>query len=131
MDIWSLYRKSQDGLGKPVDIERYGDKVRYYTGQESIGRENTRTSEYYAQLGLIYAGALASYLYITKHRIPFLRAMSTLTLIGVPLHLILIRKGHDSPLSILREKSLEERLELYPEARRALERAIEAKVKSS
>jgi hypothetical protein len=129
MDIWSLYRTTKEPLGKQVDVERYGPDVRYFTGQELIGLENTRTTEYYAKLAAIYVGGIVPYIYITKKRIPYLRCLSTLAILGVPLHLILIRKGHDSLLPGLREKSLEERLEFYPETRRALERALEAKAK--
>lgn len=130
MDIWSLYRKPKDGLGKPVDVERYGEDVRWYTGQEGIANENTRTNSYYAQLATIYAGSLATYIYISLKRIPSARILSTIALVGVPLHLILIRKGHDSYFTTSRDRSLEERLDFYPETRRALERALEAKVKS-
>lgn len=120
---WELYKRPTEKQGELLDLRGMGE-VRYYDENQFFDLENTRSPMFWLKMGFFYAIGLSSYFYCGKHS-KAQRWCSTAILTAVPMCILMCRKGDDSAIGHLRNRSLEERLEFYPATRRALERAIQ------
>lgn len=111
-------------LGEKVEGLRGKGEVRLFTAQEDFNWYNTTSTKFWLTMAGYYAIGFGTYWYCTKNGLVSMRLMSSMIMCAVPLSILFSRKGDDSAMGHLRQRSLEERLRFYPVARRALERAI-------
>jgi hypothetical protein len=121
MSIWDLYKKPASFEGAKVD----GLDARYYTGREGSTVPAVASDSYLFRMGFYYFLSLGTYFFCTKNGMRAQRFTSSATIAAVPFIILCHLKGDDSLSGVHERISLQERLDLYPITRRALERAIE------